>query len=215
LRIILLGAPGSGKGTQAKLICESLNIPHISTGDIFRDNISKNTYLGKQVKDYINKGELVPDEITMAAVSERLRKRDCMSGFLLDGFPRNLNQAGNLQAMLSEKQQHIDAVFYMKASRELILQRLVNRRCCSKCGRTYNVMLQPSIIQGICDSCGGDLIQREDDRKEVILERLAIYSRTIDPIVSFYRALGILNEINVSNELEKVFSNINSTLQAV
>ena len=215
MRIVLLGAPGSGKGTQSKLICESLNIPHISTGDIFRDNISKNTFLGRQVKEYINKGELVPDEITMTAVSERLHKKDCANGFLLDGFPRNLNQAGKLQAMLSEKQLHIDAVIYMKAPRELILERLVNRRCCSKCGRTYNVKLQPSIIEGVCDSCGEELIQREDDRKEVILERLAVYSSTIDPIVSFYRALGILYEINVSNELEKVFSNISITLQAV
>jgi adenylate kinase len=215
LRIVLLGSPGAGKGTQAKLICESLNIPHISTGDIFRENISKNTILGIEAKSYMEKGELVPDEITVAAVKNRLDKEDCSGGFLLDGFPRNINQAGNLNKLLFERNQQLDAVFFMDAPDHLILERLEERRFCSKCGRTYNNKLNPPKAQGICDDCGQVLLKREDDKKEVILERLAVYNKTIKPLIDLYSILGILYRIPVTNNIEEVFYRIKSTLKAV
>jgi adenylate kinase len=215
LRIILLGSPGAGKGTQAKLICESLNVPHISTGDIFRENISKNTILGIQAKSHMERGELVPDEITVAAVKNRLDKEDCSSGFLLDGFPRNINQAGNLNKLLVERNQRLDAVFFMDAPDQLILERLTERRYCSKCGKIYNNKFNPSKVQGICDDCGDILLQREDDKEEVILERLAVYNKTIKPLVDLYSALGILYRIPVTNNIEEVFYRIKSTLKAV
>jgi adenylate kinase len=215
LRIVLLGSPGAGKGTQAKLICESLNVPHISTGDIFRENISKNTILGIQAKSYMEKGELVPDEVTVAAVRNRLDKEDCSGGFLLDGFPRNINQAGNLNKLLFERNQQLDAVFFMDAPDHLILERLEERRFCSKCGRTYNNKLNPPKAQGICDDCGQVLLKREDDKKEVILERLAVYNKTIKPLIDLYSILGILYRIPVTNNIEEVFYRIKSTLKAV
>jgi adenylate kinase len=215
LRIVLLGSPGAGKGTQAKLICESLNVPHISTGDIFRENISKSTILGGQVKSYLQKGELVPDEVTIAAVKNRLDKEDCCDGFLLDGFPRNINQAGNLNKMLFERNRRIDAVFFMDAPDQLILDRLTERRYCSECGTIYNNKFNPSKVQGICDHCGSALLQREDDKEEVILERIAIYNKTIKPLVDLYSTLGILYRIPVTNNIEEVFYRIKSTLKAV
>lgn len=215
MRILLLGAPGAGKGTHAKLICESLNIPHISTGDIFRDNIRKNTFLGIQARSYMEKGELVPDELTVAAVKNRLEKEDCSSGFLLDGFPRNINQAGNLNKMLSDANQRIDAVLFMEAPDQLILERLTERRYCSKCGRIYNNKFNPSKIEDICDSCGDVLLQRKDDKKEVILERLAVYNKTIKPLVDLYSILGLLHKIEVTNNIEEVFYKISKTLEAV
>lgn len=215
LRIILLGAPGSGKGTQAKLICESLRIPHISTGDIFRDNISRKTILGKQVKDYLDKGKLVPDELTIAVVKSRLDEDDCINGFLLDGFPRNINQARNLGAMLEMDKQQIDAVFLMEATQQLILERLSGRRYCSKCGSVYNIKSNPSKIIGKCDNCGESLIQRNDDKEEVILERMVVYNTTIKPMIEYYSSLGVLYNIQVNNEINEVFSNITNTLKAV
>jgi adenylate kinase len=215
LRIILLGSPGAGKGTQAKLICESLNVPHISTGDIFRENISKKSLLGIQSKSHMERGELVPDEITVAAVRNRLENEDCRNGFLLDGFPRNINQAGNLNKMLVERSQCIDAVFFMDAPDQLILERLTERRYCSKCGRIYNNKFNPSMVQGVCDHCGEALLHREDDKKEVILERLSVYNKTIKPLVDLYSALGILYRIPVTNNIEEVFYHIKSTLKAV
>jgi adenylate kinase len=215
LRIILLGSPGAGKGTQAKLICESLNVPHISTGDIFRENISKHTILGIQAKSHMERGELVPDEITVAAVKNRLDKEDCSNGFLLDGFPRNINQAGNLNKLLVERNRRIDAVFFMDAPDQLILERLTERRYCSKCGRIYNNKFNPSKVQGICDDCGEVLLQREDDKEAVILKRLAVYNKTIKPLVDLYSVLGIIYRIPVTNNIEEVFYSIKSSLKAV
>lgn len=215
MRIVLLGAPGVGKGTQAKLICENFEIPHISTGDMFRANISERTTLGLQAETFMKRGELVPDNITLSIVKDRISKEDCKKGFLLDGFPRNLPQAKELEVLLTAKKQCIDKVILIDIPNHNIIDRIEGRRFCTKCGRSYHIKFNPSKLKDNCDFCGEKLIQRQDDNKKVVLDRLNIYNETIKPIVDYYGAHGILYKIYGSDSINNVFENIRVTLQAV
>jgi adenylate kinase len=215
LRIILLGAPGVGKGTQAKLISEYFNISHISTGDLFRLNIKDNTLLGLQAKEYIEKGQLVPDSITISMVSDRISKEDCKGGFLLDGFPRNLNQAKELEGMLVKSRQYIDKVISIDIPEDIIVERIVGRRFCPKCGSSYHIRLNPSKAHDRCEKCHEALTQREDDKEEIIKDRLAVYYKSTKPLINYYSDLGLLCKIKGDADIKEVFTNIYSTLQAI
>ena len=198
MQLVLLGAPGSGKGTLAADLKNIYNIPHISTGDIFRKNISDNTELGSKANEYISKGQLVPDDITIDMVAERLSEPDCVNGFLLDGFPRTIPQADALADIMKGLDRDITAVINVTISDELVLRRLTNRRVCSKCGFSYNLISLPPKKDGICDKCGGEVIQREDDSEDTIRNRLATYHKQTQPLVEYYRDLGLI--FDVSNE---------------
>lgn len=213
MKIILLGAPGAGKGTQAKLISENFNIPHVSTGDIFRSNIKEGTALGIEAKKYINNGRLVPDNLTIALIEDRLQKEDCSKGFLLDGFPRNLNQAKELDLILTGKNQYMDKVFLIDVPRFLILERIAGRRFCTKCGSSYHVKLNPSKNGDKCQNCGYDLVQRSDDKEDVVLDRLSIYDKNTKPIVEYYSEFGILYKIKGDDGINLIFNNICGLIQ--
>jgi adenylate kinase len=213
MRIILLGAPGAGKGTQAKLISKNFKIPHISTGDIFRANIIENTNLGKKVKSLIEQGQLVPDELTNEIVAKRLAKEDCCSGFLLDGFPRNECQAEELDFILAKDNKVIDKVFYIEVSKQALLERVEGRRFCNKCGSSYHVKFNPSKLNEDCECCGDHLVQRKDDASEVVLERLNIYYKTITPVINYYAHTGILYNIQGGEGINMIFSKISKILK--
>lgn len=215
LKIVLLGAPGAGKGTQAKLICEYFNIPHISTGDLFRAQIKENTLLGIQVKEYIQSGRLVPDEITIAIIKETLNQQQYSNGFLLDGFPRNLYQAKQLEILLGESKQYIDKAFLIDVSESIVLERIAGRRFCSKCGASYHVKFNPSKAEDKCELCGDTLIQRFDDKESIVLDRLKIYNKAIQPVVNFYKEHGILETIQGDAGTNEIFYSICSCLKAV
>jgi adenylate kinase len=182
---------------------------------MFRKNISEGTELGKIAKSYMDKGDLVPDEVTISMVQNRLKEADCSNGFLLDGFPRNMLQAKKLDSMLSEGNKAIDGVFHLSLPREVILERLAGRRFCVKCGSSYHIKCNPPRVKDICDSCGADLIQRVDDREEVIIERLEVYDNTIRPLVDYYTATGKLFKVQSGESIEAVFSNISTALKAI
>jgi len=207
LIFILLGAPGSGKGTQAKFIAEKFNIPHISTGDIFRYNIRNNTKLGKEAKTYIDKGLLVPDELTCSIVDDRLNKEDCENGYILDGFPRTMEQAKILSQLLSEKEQKVDYVLNIIASDQSVVKRLSSRRMCS-CGEVYHVVSKKPKTEGICDKCGKKLYIRDDDKKETVSKRLMAYHKQTQPLEEFYKKSGVLININGEQTQAKVFEEI-------
>lgn len=215
LRTVLLGAPGVGKGTQAKLICESFTIPHISTGDMFRKHISEGTDLGLEAENYIKTGKLVPDELTISIVKDRLGKQDCSSGFLLDGFPRNLLQAKELDLFLFAQKQCIDKVILIDSPKHTLIDRISGRRFCTNCGSSYHIIHNPSKSGGMCELCGEKLIQRPDDMEDVVLDRLTIYYKTIKPILDYYNFHGMLYKIQGSESINDVFNNIRSTLRAV
>jgi len=214
VQIVLLGPPGSGKGTMAEELTTSYKIPHISTGDIFRQNMRDNTPLGQQANSYISKGALVPDELTIALVADRLSQPDCAAGFLLDGFPRTLPQAEALHELLQTRGQPLDAVLNMVVSEETILHRLSDRRVCPKCGRGYNLTSIPSRVPGICDDCGSKLIQRDDDRPETILNRLKTYYAQTEPLIGYYRAKGLLVDVNNEGAIGANYEFIQSVLDA-
>jgi len=209
LNLVFLGPPGVGKGTYAEALSKRYNIPHISTGDIFREEIRKGTELGKKVKSYVERGELVPDEIVIEVVKKRLSQPDCERGFILDGFPRTLNQAIAL-----DKVTRIDLAFNFVAPKSVIIERLSGRRICKRCGAIYHVKFNPPKKPGICDICGGSLYQREDDKPEVIEERLKIYEKQSAPIVDYYRKKGILVEVDASRSKEEVIKNCEDILKA-
>lgn len=215
LKIVLLGAPGAGKGTQAKLICEYFNIPHISTGDLFRAQIKENTLLGIQVKEYIQSGRLVPDEITIAIIKDTLSKERYSNGFLLDGFPRNVYQAKQLGVLLDENRQYIDKAFLIDVSENVVLERIAGRRFCSKCGASYHVKFNPSKAEDKCDHCGDTLIQRLDDKEHIVLDRLKIYNKSIQPVVNYYKEQGILETIHGDAGTDEIFYSICRSLKAV
>jgi adenylate kinase len=215
MRVILLGAPGVGKGTQAKLICENYKISHISTGDIFRSKISEGESLGIKVKEFIEKGELVPDDLTLSIVKDRLKKEDCYHGFLLDGFPRNLYQARELDLILEKDKQYIDKVILIDANKQDILERIAGRRFCTKCGKSYHLKFNPSRLGEKCEACGEELIQRQDDKEEIVLDRLTIYNRSTKPLIDYYSSLGILYKVQGSDEIKDVFNNIVKFFKAV
>jgi len=208
LRLVFLGPPGVGKGTYASAISKKYGIPHISTGDIFREEIKKGSELGKKVKSYVDAGKLVPDDIVIEVVKRRLSMDDCKKGFILDGFPRTLAQAEAL-----DKITKIDLALNFVAPDEVIIERISGRRVCLKCGAIYHVVYMPPKVRGVCDKCGGSLIQREDDKPEVVKERLAIYRERFSPIIDYYKKKGILVEVYAGEPAEKVIPKIIKVLE--
>jgi adenylate kinase len=213
VRIVLVGPPGAGKGTQAQLISEHLSIPHISTGDIFRANVKEETQLGKLAKQYMDRGDLVPDEVTIAMVKDRLAKDDAKPGFLLDGFPRNVPQAETLKSMLAEEWgETLDVVLQLIVDEEEVVRRLSGRRTCRQCGRISHVVAD-STETWTCRHCGGELYQRDDDKEETVRHRLEVYKEQTSPLVSFYRGEGILVGINATGPVEEVTKRALAALQ--
>lgn len=214
MHLLIMGAPGSGKGTCAVALKDYYSIPHISTGDIFRKAINEKTPVGVIAKEYIDKGQLVPDEITNEIVKERLAEDDCKNGFLLDGFPRSLDQAKALSVILNELNITLDAAINLEIEDEIIEKRIINRRICSNCGKGYNLISLPPLKEGVCDDCGGNLYQRKDDTIETIGERLMIYNTQTKPIVAYYKALGILVSVNSNQDIDDVNAEIIQKLEA-
>lgn len=208
MKIIMLGAPGAGKGSQASRIAKEYQLPHISTGDIFRANLKEETELGKRAKSFMDKGELVPDDITIAMLLDRIHKEDCKNGYILDGFPRTIPQAEALKEALAKKDEKIDLALDVEASDELIIKRMAGRRTCPACGAIYHIVTLPPKTEGICDRCGADLIQRKDDNEETVKNRLKIYHEVTEPLISYYKKEGILEEIDGAEELDKVFEKV-------
>lgn len=201
--VILFGAPGAGKGTHAKKLSAILGIPHISTGDIFREEMEKNTELGQKVRSYIEKGELVPDEVVNEVVRNRLAREDCKKGFILDGYPRTLPQAEALEKILTELSLPLKKVINLEVSEEEIIRRLSGRRICKNCGAIFHIINMPPKKEGICDYCGGELYQREDDTPEAIRHRLEVYHKQTEPLLRYYRDRGLLVNINCEVPLEQ------------
>ncbi|WP_061316570.1 adenylate kinase [Clostridium botulinum] len=212
MRVILLGPPGAGKGTQAKLISEKFSIPHISTGDIFRANIKEKTPLGIEAKRYIDNGQLVPDEVTIGIVKDRLTKDDCDNGFLLDGFPRTVAQAEALDEFLKGINKELDVALLIKVPEKFILERMTGRRVCTSCGASYHIRFNPPKIEGKCDICDNELIQRKDDTEATVKERLEVYSKQTYPLINYYKDNGIISEVNGTESIDEVFGNISNIL---
>ena len=212
--IVLLGAPGAGKGTQAALIKEKYNLPHISTGDIFRKNIREGTPLGVQVKAIIDRGELVPDELTVALVKDRLAQPDCKDGYILDGFPRTIPQAESLKKALSDKGEALDFAVNVDVPDENIVARMSGRRACPKCGATYHIAYAAPKKEGVCDKCGAELILRDDDKPETVANRLKVYHDQTQPLIDYYTKENILHTVDGTQDMEKVFADIVKILGA-
>lgn len=212
MKIILLGPPGAGKGTQAANIVESFKLPHISTGDIFRKNIKEGTELGKKAQEFINQGKLVPDELTCGLVASRLSEADCKDGFMLDGFPRNIFQAEYLDKYLTEKGDSLDTVVNIEVEPEKLIERACGRRICKTCGATYHIKFNPSKDAGICDGCDSDLTQRPDDNEETVSQRIQVYLSETKPLVEYYTNKGIIANINGDQDINKVFEDIKAKL---
>lgn len=202
MRFILLGAPGAGKGTQAKLLAERYSIPHISTGDIFRANIKNGTELGKRAKEYMDKGALVPDELTVEIVKDRLEQPDCKNGFVLDGFPRTIPQAEYLDKVLDEMNVSLDYVIEIYVPDKEIVKRMSGRRVCLSCGASYHVVYNPPVEENVCNNCKGNLVQRADDKEETVLERLKTYHAQTEPLISYYKDKGKLLSVAGQEEIE-------------
>lgn len=208
MKIVLLGPPGAGKGTQAKSISNRYSIPHISTGDIFRKNISENTPLGIEAKKYIDNGQLVPDEVTIDMVKDRLQHDDCKNGYLLDGFPRTVHQAEALQGFLQARGVKLDTALLIEVPKDFILERMTGRRVCPSCGASYHVKFNPTNITGKCDVCGSDVIQRKDDTEETVQERLDVYERQTQPLIDFYNNKNQLSVVDGTKAINEVFESI-------
>ena len=212
MRIILLGPPGAGKGTQAAGIVEKHNIPHISTGDIFRKNIKEGTELGNKAKSYMDQGMLVPDELTVGLVKDRLLQDDCKDGFLLDGFPRNTFQAEALDKFLDEINSPLNNVINIEVDKNLLVTRAVGRRICKQCSATYHVEFNPPKVAGVCDVCGGELYQRADDNEETVSKRIQVYLDETKPLIEYYSNKGIISTIEGEQSIDKVFEDIIAAL---
>lgn len=212
LRLILLGPPGAGKGTQAVNIVKKYNIPHISTGDMFRKNIKEGTDLGIKAKEYMDKGLLVPDDLVVAIVKDRLTENDCKEGFLLDGFPRTVNQADTLDVELKSLNYELDNVINIDVSKEELIERAVGRRVCKDCGATYHIKFNPPKVENVCDVCGGELIQRKDDTVETVTKRIEVYLEQTEPLIDYYEKKGILINIDGKQDIVKVFEDIVKSL---
>lgn len=208
MNIILMGLPGAGKGTQAEYITKEFRIPHISTGDAFRAAVKEETPLGVQAKSYMDQGLLVPDEVVIGIVKERLGKDDCKNGFLLDGFPRTVPQAEALDQILEESGRQIDNVLEIHVPRGILLERLTGRRICRSCGATYHVVFNPPKHEGNCDKCDGELYQRDDDNEKTVATRLDVNVEQMSPLLDYYEKKGILRQVNGEQEIEKVCSDI-------
>lgn len=208
MKIVMLGAPGAGKGTQAKMIAEKYTIPHISTGDIFRANIKEGTPLGLEAKSYMDQGKLVPDELTVKILLDRVSKDDCKNGYVLDGFPRTIPQANVLKEALAKQNDKIDFAINVDVPDENIVRRMSGRRACVTCGATYHIEHVPPKKEGICDKCGSALILRDDDKPDTVLNRLKVYHDQTQPLIDFYNNEGILKEVDGTIDVKDVFENI-------
>lgn len=208
MKIIMLGAPGAGKGTQAKMIADKYQVPHISTGDIFRANIKNGTELGVEAKKYMDKGQLVPDELTVKILLDRVANPDCAGGYVLDGFPRTIPQAEVLEKALAELGDQIDYAINVDVPDENIIKRMGGRRACLTCGATYHIEHVPPKSEGICDKCGQELVLREDDKPETVKNRLEVYHKQTQPLIDFYSAKGILKTVDGTVDMKEVFAAI-------
>ncbi len=208
MKIIMLGAPGAGKGTQAKKIAEVCKVPHISTGDIFRANIKNGTELGAKAKQYMDKGLLVPDELTCDLVVDRIQQSDCANGYILDGFPRTIPQAEALTNALKAIDQKMDYAINVEVPDENIIGRMSGRRACVGCGATYHVVYNPTKVEGVCDACGEKLILREDDKPETVKNRLNVYHEQTQPLIDYYKGQEILVEVDGTQNMDDVFTDI-------
>lgn len=215
MKIVLLGAPGAGKGTQAQSISNYYNIPHISTGDIFRRNISQGTPLGVTAKGYMDSGQLVPDQLTLDLIADRLKEEDCSNGYLLDGYPRTVVQAEFLEGLLKKQDTALDCALLIDVSRESIMERMTGRRVCTACGASYHLKYNPPAREGVCDICGSGLIQREDDKEATVRDRLDIYDEQTSPLVEFYGQRGILKSVDGNQAINKIFGDIVALLGEV
>lgn len=215
MKLLIMGPPGAGKGTQAVNIVSNYNVPHISTGDMFRAAIKDGTPLGQRAKSYMDAGELVPDEVTNGIVKERLSKADTQQGFLLDGFPRTINQGVALDEMLHTVGMKIDAVINVEVADTLLIDRIVGRRICKSCGATYHLTYNPPKQAGVCDVCGEELYQRKDDDEVTVKNRLAVYHNQTTPLLEYYSAKGCLFNINGDQDIKKVFEDIQTTIEGL
>lgn len=208
MKIIMLGAPGAGKGTQAKKLAAKYGIPHISTGDIFRENIKQETELGKQAKAYMDQGLLVPDELVVDLVVDRLQQNDCVKGYILDGFPRTIPQAQSLDEALEKRNEGIDYAIDIEVPDENIVRRMSGRRACPGCGATYHLEHMPTKTEGICDVCGARTVQRDDDKPDTVTKRLVVYHEQTQPLIDYYQSKQILVEIDGTIGIEEIFNQI-------
>lgn len=212
MKVILLGAPGAGKGTQASKICKDYDVVQISTGDIFRYNIKEKTPLGLEVISYLDKGQLVPDELTCSVVADRLQQDDVKNGYLLDGFPRNTFQAKFLDEMLEKQGTKLDVVLNIDADRSVLIDRAVGRRVCNDCKHTYHVVAYPPKVEGVCDHCGGKLIQRSDDVAETVADRIRVYEEQTAPLIEYYTQKRLLKRVDGLQDADKVYADITAVL---
>lgn len=214
MKIIMLGAPGAGKGTQAKRIAEKYSVPHISTGDIFRANIKQGTELGTKAKTYMDQGLLVPDELVVELVADRIQQSDCTNGFVLDGFPRTIPQAESLDAALEKINEKMDYAIDVDVPDENIVKRMSGRRACLNCGATYHLVSIPTKVEGICDNCGSEIVLRNDDHPETVVKRLEVYHEQTQPLIDYYKKQSILRTVDGTQPMEEVFAAIVETLGA-
>ena len=214
MKIVMLGAPGAGKGTQAKMIAEKYSIPHISTGDIFRANIKNGTELGKKAKSFIDKGQLVPDELTLDLIMDRFKEDACKNGYVLDGFPRTIPQAEALDEALKANGEKVDFAIDIDVPDENIVRRMGGRRACVNCGATYHIVYSPTKVEGKCDKCGEELIVRDDDKPETVLSRLEVYHNQTQPLIDYYNEQGILKSVDGTIDMKDVFNEIVKILGA-
>ena len=208
MKIIMLGAPGAGTGTQAKKIAAQYSIPHISTGDIFRANIKNNTELGQKAKTYMDKGELVPDSLVVDLIMDRFKEADCANGYVLDGFPRTIPQAEALDNALKANGEKVDFAINVEVPDENIINRMSGRRACVGCGATYHIKYNPTKVEGVCDACGEKLILRDDDKPETVKNRLSVYHEQTQPLIDYYNKAGVLAEVDGTKDMEDVFKDI-------
>lgn len=213
MKVVMLGAPGAGKGTQAKMIAAKYNVPHISTGDIFRANIKEGTELGRKAQSYMDQGLLVPDELVVDLVVDRLQQDDCSNGYVLDGFPRTIPQADALDAALSKVGTKLDYALNIDVADEFIVKRMGGRRACLSCGATYHIVNIPPKAEGVCDTCGGDLVLRDDDKPETVEKRLSVYHEQTQPLIDYYKNSGILVTLDGTQDMNEVFQNICSVFE--
>ncbi|MFQ6000403.1 MAG: adenylate kinase [Anaerolineae bacterium] len=212
MNLILLGPPGAGKGTQAALLSQRLGMPHVASGDLFREAMKKGTELGKKAQSYMERGVLVPDEVTNAMIEERLKEPDCAKGVILDGFPRTIEQARALEGILAERGKKVDRVLVIQVSEGTLIERLSGRRTCRRCQANYHILFNPPQKEGVCDKCGGDLYQRSDDKEETVRRRFRVYIEETSPLIDYYRRQGLLTEIDGEEGIEGVQGSILSAL---
>ncbi len=212
MNIVIMGPPGAGKGTQAEFIKNRYNVPHISTGDMFREAVKKGTPMGKEAQKYMNEGKLVPDQVTIGIVEDRLAEADCQAGFLLDGFPRTIVQARALDAVMEKLGRKIDAAINISVPDNILIQRMSGRVSCKECGKVYHLVFSPPVVQSKCDQCSGELIQRSDDNAETASNRLQVYNEQTSPLLDYYQEKGLLRNVDGNRDLKAVGSDIEATL---